>query len=84
MLNKKLFVTGDLYFYEGLQGKNFVTNRVQKLPTIWDANLKIDYFLGTQFAAFVSLNNIVGQNYQRYLYYPSQGLNFLGGITYSF
>ena len=71
-------------FLEGLQGKNFVTNRIQKLPTIWDANLKIDYFLGSQFAAFVSLNNIVGQNYQRYLYYPSQGLNFLGGITYSF
>jgi len=84
MLNKKLFVTGDLYFYEGLQGKNFVTNKVKTLPAIWDANLKIDYFLGTQFAAFVSLNNIVGRNYQRYLYYPSQGLNFLGGITYSF
>lgn len=84
MLNKKLFVTGDLYFFDGLQGKNFVTNKTQKLPAIWDANLKIDYFLGTQFAAFVSLNNIVGQNYQRYLYYPSQGLNFLGGITYSF
>jgi len=84
MLNKKLFITGDLYFYEGLQGKNFVTSQIQKLPTIWDANIKIDYFLGTQFGAFVSLNNIAGQNYQRYLYYPSQGLNFLGGITYSF
>lgn len=84
MLNKKLFITGDLYAYEGLQGKNFVTNQIQKLPTIWDANIKIDYFLGTQFGAFVSLNNIIGQNYQRYLYYPSQGLNFLGGITYSF
>ncbi|TAE27809.1 MAG: TonB-dependent receptor [Cytophagales bacterium] len=84
MLNKKLFVTADLYFLEGMQGKNFVTNQVMKLPTIWDANLKIDYFLGTQFAAFVSLNNIVGKNYQRYLYYPTQGLNFLGGITYSF
>ncbi|KAB7730076.1 TonB-dependent receptor [Rudanella paleaurantiibacter] len=84
ILNKKLFVTADLYFYEGLQARNFVSNTTYKLPAIWDANVKIDYFLGRQFAAFVSLNNIVGQNYQRYLYYPVQGLNFLGGITYSF
>ncbi len=84
ILNRKLFITADLYMYEGIQAKNFVTNMTYQLPVIWDANLKIDYFLGKQFAAFVSLNNIAGQNYQRYLYYPVQGLNFLGGISYSF
>ena len=47
-------------------------------------HVKIDYFLGKQISAFVSLNNIFGQNYQRYLYYQTQGLNFLGGISYSF
>jgi len=84
ILNKKLFVTADLYFYEGIKGKNFVTNTVYTLKPIYDLNVKIDYFLGKQFSAFVSLNNIIGQNYQRYLYYPVQGLNFLGGISYSF
>lgn len=84
MLNRKLFVTADLYFYQGIKNKNFVTGEVITLKPIVDANLKIDYFLGRQLSAFVSLNNIVGQNYQRYLYYKVQGLNFLGGISYSF
>lgn len=84
ILDKKLFVTLDLYYYGGIQNKNFVSNVTYSLKPIYDANLKIDYFLGKQVAAFVSLNNIIGQNYQRYLYYQSQGLNFLGGISYSF
>ncbi|QKZ13933.1 TonB-dependent receptor [Spirosoma sp. KUDC1026] len=83
-LNKKLFITADLYFLEGIKNKNLVTNTVYTLKPIYDLNVKIDYFLGKQVAAFVSLNNIIGQNYQRYLYYPTQGLNFLGGISYSF
>lgn len=84
ILNKKLFITADLYFYEGIKNKNFTSNVVYTLKPIYDANIKIDYFLGKQVSAFVSLNNIFSQNYQRYLYYQSQGLNFLGGISYSF
>lgn len=84
IVNKKLFITADLYHYQGMKGKNFVTNQIVTLKPIWDLNLKIDYFLGKQVSAFVSLNNIIGANYQRYLYYPQQGLNFLGGLSYSF
>ncbi|WP_229310916.1 TonB-dependent receptor [Larkinella soli] len=84
IVNKKLFVTADLYHYQGMQNKNFVSGQVFTLKPIWDMNLKIDYFLGKQVSAFVSLNNIFGGNYQRYLYYPQQGLNFLGGLSYSF
>lgn len=83
-LNKKLFVTADIYAYAGIKNKNFVSNQTVTLPNIYDANVKIDYFLGRQVSAFVSLNNIFNQNYQRYLYYRVQGLNFLGGISYSF
>ncbi|AQG79239.1 hypothetical protein [Spirosoma montaniterrae] len=84
VLNKKLFITADLYFYEGIKNRNFVSGLTYTLKPIYDANVKIDYFLGRQVSAFVSLNNIFGQNYQRYLYYQVQGLNFLGGISYSF
>ncbi|MEZ0484030.1 TonB-dependent receptor [Fibrella aquatica] len=83
-LNKKLFITSDLYVNTGIRNKNFITNEIVKLPAIYDLNLKIDYFLGKQVSAFVSLNNIFGQTYQRHLYYRVQGLNFLGGISYSF
>ena len=83
-LNKKLFVTSDLYVNTGIRNKNFRTNEVIQLPAIYDLNLKIDYFLGKQVSASVALNNIFGQTYQRYLYYRVQGLNFLGGVSYSF
>ena len=84
ILNKKLFITADFYFYQGIINRNFTSDIAYTLKPIYDANVKIDYFLGKQVSAFVSLNNIFGQNYQRYLYYQSQGLNFLGGISYSF
>lgn len=84
VLNKKLFITADLYFYEGIKNKNFASGITYTLQPIYDANVKIDYFLGKQVSAFVALNNIFGQQYQRYLYYQVQGLNFLGGISYSF
>ena len=83
-LDKKLFVTSDLYVHTGIRNKNFTTGELVQLPTIADLNLKIDYFLGKQVSAFVALNNIFSQTYQRYLYYRVQGLNFLGGISYSF
>ncbi len=83
-LQKKLFITADAYLHAGILNKNFISGELIRLPTIVDANLKIDYFLGKHVSAFVSLNNIFGQSYQRYLYYRVQGLNFLGGISYSF
>jgi hypothetical protein len=83
-ISKKLFVTADLYVLKGIKAKNFQTGKVTKLPVITDLNLKIDYLLTKNFSAFVSINNILGKQYQRYQYYPQQGLNFVGGLSFSF
>ena len=83
-LSKKLFVTSDLYVLNGIQAKSFISGSVKKLPTILDLNLKIDYLLTRNFAAYVSLNNILGKTYERFLYYPQQGVNFVGGLSFSF
>lgn len=83
-INKKLFVTADFYMLRGIKAKNFQTGEVTKLPVIADLNLKIDYLLTRNFSAFVSLNNVLGKQYQRYQYYPQQGLNFIGGLSFSF
>ncbi|HEV7349652.1 TonB-dependent receptor [Telluribacter sp.] len=83
-LSKKLFLTTDFYVLSGIKAKNFRTDEVTKLPTIADLNLKIDYLLTKNFSAFVSINNILGKQYQRYQYYPTQGLNFVGGLSFSF
>jgi hypothetical protein len=83
-VKQKLLVSSDLYFMSGMQGKNFQTNKEVKLDAIIDLNFKFTYLIGEHFNVFVSANNILGNNYQRYLYYPTQGVNFLGGLSYSF
>jgi hypothetical protein len=82
--SKKLFITADLYVLKGIKAKNFQSGAVTKLPVITDVNLKIDYLLTKNFSAFVAINNILGKQYQRYQYYPQQGLNFIGGLSFSF
>ncbi|WP_439558778.1 TonB-dependent receptor [Dyadobacter sp.] len=83
-ISKKLFVTSDFYVLRGLKAKNFQSGVVTKLPVIADLNFKIDYLLTKNFSAFVALNNVLGKQYQRYQYYPQQGLNFIGGLSFSF
>ncbi|WP_254560282.1 TonB-dependent receptor [Dyadobacter diqingensis] len=83
-ISKKLFVTADFYMLRGIKAKNFQTGVVTKLPVIADLNLKIDYLLTRNFSAFVAINNLFGKEYQRYQYYPQQGLNFVGGLSFSF
>ncbi|WP_337040653.1 TonB-dependent receptor [Emticicia sp. 17c] len=74
----------DLYYY----GKTFARNpSTQELVTnkaFYDLNAEFDYLFSKQFTAFVKLNNILGQKYERFLYYQQQGLNFLVGVNFSF
>lgn len=83
-ISKKLFITSDFYILKGIKAKNFQTGVVTKMPVIADLNIKIDYLLTQNFSAFVGINNILGKQYQRYQYYPQQGLNFIGGLSFSF
>lgn len=83
-IQDKLFITSDLYTLTGLKAKNFQSGIITKLPTIIDLNFKIDYLLTSNFSVFVSLNNILAKQYFRYQYYPQQGINFVGGLSFSF
>lgn len=83
-ISKKLFFTADFYMLKGIKAKNFQSGVVTKLPVIADLNLKMDYLLTKNFSAFVAINNVLGKEYQRYQYYPQQGLNFIGGLSFSF
>lgn len=83
-IQDKLFITSDLYTLTGLKAKNFQSGIVTKLPIIIDLNFKADYLLTSNFSVFVSLNNILAKQYSRYQYYPHQGVNFVGGLSFSF
>ena len=55
-----------------------------ELDNIIDLNFKIDYLLSEKFSAFLSLENILGNNYQRYYRYPVRGIQVMAGLSVSF
>lgn len=57
---------------------------ITDLKPYFDANLGVEYRYNKRLSAFIDLNNIVGQKYQRWSNFPVYSFNLLGGITYSF
>ncbi|RDB03280.1 TonB-dependent receptor [Runella aurantiaca] len=84
VFSKKMFATIDAYYIGGIKNRNFLTGKTVALKPIVDLNLKVDYLLTRNFSIFASVNNLLGKSYERYLYYPQQGLNFLAGLSLQF
>ncbi|MBP2832200.1 TonB-dependent receptor [Aquimarina sp. U1-2] len=57
---------------------------VMTLDSFFDANVNIAYRLDEQLSFFVKGNNLIGENYDRWVNFPVQGIQFLGGVTYKF
>ncbi len=79
----KLVSTVDFYYIGRTFARDPFLMETVKIPGITDLNAEFTYLFSKQFSTFVKLNNIIGKNYQRYLYYPQMGLNFLIGINVS-
>lgn len=58
--------------------------QVIPLDTAIDLNFKATYEVTRKFSLFAQLNNFGFQQYERWLGYPVQSFNFLGGLSYSF
>jgi len=54
------------------------------LSAVVDLNLNATYKFTSRLAAFAKLNNFGFQQYQRWLGYPVQSFNIMGGISFSF
>jgi hypothetical protein len=61
-----------------------VLSRTYVMDTAVDLNIRGNYDISRKFAIFAQLNNFGFQKYERWLGYPVQSFNFLGGISYSF
>lgn len=84
IVSDRLIANLDLAYIGKTFAKNPTTNALVTNKAIFDMNAEFDYLFGKQFTAFVKLNNILGKKYERFLYYPQQGLNFLVGVNFSF
>lgn len=83
---EKLNLYVNLWAVGGIKAKNFesFSNETIHLETIVDLSLEADYAFNNDFLAFFKLNNVLNNDYQRYLYYRQQRLNFLIGLAYVF
>lgn len=54
------------------------------LGLIVDANLGVEYRYNQRISAFVNINNIAAQRYNRWYNYPVQGFQLMGGFTFRF
>lgn len=57
---------------------------VMTLDSFFDINAHIGYRITDQLSAFAKANNIANQDYQRWMNFPVQGIQFLAGATYQF
>ena len=90
-ISDKIFVTLDLYYIGASFARNFQAEQQKgtgpkdlKTDNVIDLGLKGDYNISDRLSAFVSLHNLLGKQYQRYLYYPQRGVQVLAGASYAF
>lgn len=54
------------------------------LKGYFDANAHVGYHITNRFKAFLKVNNIASQGYEKWQTYPVQQVQVLGGVTYKF
>ena len=59
-------------------------DKVITLESYFDLNAHIGYKFSDRMTFFLKGNNLANQNYQRWMNYPVQGLQVLGGASYKF
>jgi len=60
------------------------TLAVETLESYFDANAHVGYRFNDQLSFFARVNNALGNNYERYINYPVQGIQGMAGATYRF
>ncbi|MGI4864262.1 MAG: hypothetical protein ACRYFZ_10100 [Janthinobacterium lividum] len=86
----KLLLGANFYYYSANYGVGYTTvgfqrvERPHQTDAVVDLSLRGDYRITPKFSIFAQGNNLANRHYQRYLNYQSQGINVIGGLTYSF
>ena len=91
-LKDKIWITATVIGLNRQFARTFVETAGNVLPVeneerikgLADVNLGAEYRYNKRLGMFLQLNNILNVRYSRYLYYPTQRFNLLGGVSYSF
>jgi hypothetical protein len=90
---EKLMLGGELYVLSASYGSVLrptaavpveYVETLRKTDAVIDLNLRADYRFSENLSFFVLGNNLLGRKYERFLNYPSKGINVLAGVGYQF
>ena len=80
---KQLLVKGDFKAFTG--GPYLLANDVHKSLTGGaDLSIGLEFIINKKFSAWLDLNNLFNNKYERWHNYQVYGLNVLGGVIYKF
>lgn len=86
LIAKKVNLSAELYYNAkryALDASSPVPTQVE-LDSYIDLNVEVVYQINTNLSAFINGTNLLNKNYERFYYYPVQGLQIMGGIMYKF
>ena len=78
------FRVGADFFVENGLPYQAADGSVETLSPLLDLSFNGEYDLGENFGAWVKLNNVLANNRERFVQYPTIGINFLVGIAAKF
>lgn len=86
LITKKIRIWTDIYYYGKRTALDLsvLPNTEVELDSFIDLNIGVDYKITDQLSVFLSLTNLLNQQYERYYHYPVQGMQIMGGIMYKF
>lgn len=85
-ITEKVFGSVSLFFM-GERKDMFQTGTssvVNTLDAFFDANVSLGYRVNDRLSLFAKGSNLLGENYEKWIYYPVQGIQGLIGATYKF
>jgi hypothetical protein len=80
---KDLYVNSTLYIFDGPWSMTKL-NTKKNLPLATDLSAGLEFKVYKNIKLWMQFNNIFNKEYQRWNQYPVYGLNFLGGVVFSF
>ncbi|GAA4297700.1 hypothetical protein [Nibribacter koreensis] len=86
-LSDKILFNTELYYISSSFGQIARPDgsmALRETDSIMDLNIKADYRFSPRFSAFIMGNNLLSNEYERFVNYRTQGISVIGGVTYSF
>lgn len=83
-ITQQWFAGANLFYIGERNAFNGTTSETVILDSYFDANAHVGYNINDKISVFAKANNMVGENYEKWINFPVQGVQILGGATFKF